>query len=147
MSLSIFIRLPYFLNPFVFIFQFNPSSVYPAYICPRTPDIVLRHFLTTRANLEDKACFCEEAKDFWKPHKKSKKKIFWKKKKKNTTHLLNWFTNNSSKKSCFFLSKPRSPSISCRSAAPSSNEIKKQKKIQFLKKLWCFMRKSKWWYF
>ena len=50
----------HFWSPFVSIFQFNPSSVFPAYICPRTPDIVLRHFLTTRANPEDKACFCEK---------------------------------------------------------------------------------------
>ena len=76
------------------------------------------------------------SKRFWK----IPKKIFWK--KKNTTHLLNWFTNNSSKKSCFFSYSPAPQSISCRTAAPSSNEMKKQKN-SILKKLWCFMRKSK----
>ena len=67
---------------FIFIFQFNPSSVYPEHIWPRTPDTAPRHFLTTRENPEDKACFCEILNNFFEKGRNSQSYLFQKKKNK-----------------------------------------------------------------
>lgn len=66
-----------------FIFQFNPSSVYPEHIWPRTPDTAPRHFLTTRENPEDKACFCEILNNFFEKGRNSQSYLFQKKEQKN----------------------------------------------------------------
>ena len=78
---------------FIFIFQFNPSSVYPEHIWPRTPDTAPRHFLTTRENPEDKACFCEILNNFFEKGRNSQSYLFQKKRtKKLKKENLNYYT-------------------------------------------------------